>query len=153
VTGNLKNFTNFFELNKAQEHTSFAVPNKEWQGTILVCCLCSLLQPETGEATRVSKTLLLRVPDWPWPKNRDMITGQSGAVFSFHEVRPNGEDLRLKTLCLCPLASTRRRRRAERRMQPLILILALALFSSEKWKVFGTVVLSFVCDKYYLIID
>jgi len=28
-----------------------------------------------------------------------------------------------------------------------------ALFSSEKWKVFGTVALSFVCDKYYLIIN
>jgi hypothetical protein len=28
-----------------------------------------------------------------------------------------------------------------------------ALFSSEKWKVFGTVALSFVCDKYYPIID
>ena len=29
----------------------------------------------------------------------------------------------------------------------------LALFSSEKWKVFGTVALSFVCDKYYPIMD
>jgi len=28
-----------------------------------------------------------------------------------------------------------------------------ALFSSEKWKLFGTVALSFVCDKYYSIID
>ena len=28
-----------------------------------------------------------------------------------------------------------------------------ALFSFEKWKVFGTVALSFVCDKYYLIMD
>jgi len=28
-----------------------------------------------------------------------------------------------------------------------------ALFSSENWKVFGTVALSFVCSKYYLIID
>jgi len=30
---------------------------------------------------------------------------------------------------------------------------AMALFSSEKWKVFGTVALSFVCDKYYLIMN
>ena len=28
-----------------------------------------------------------------------------------------------------------------------------ALFSYEKWKVLGTVALSFVCDKYYSIID
>ena len=28
-----------------------------------------------------------------------------------------------------------------------------SLFSFEKWKVFGIIVLSFVCDKYYLIID
>ena len=28
-----------------------------------------------------------------------------------------------------------------------------ALFSSENWKVFETVALSFVCGKYYLIID
>ena len=28
-----------------------------------------------------------------------------------------------------------------------------ALFSSEKWKVFGTIALLFVCDKYYPIID
>jgi len=28
-----------------------------------------------------------------------------------------------------------------------------ALFSSEKWKVFGTVALSFVCDNIYLIMD
>jgi hypothetical protein len=33
------------------------------------------------------------------------------------------------------------------------LFLAEALFSSEKWKVFGTVALSFVCDKYYPIIE
>ena len=31
-------------------------------------------------------------------------------------------------------------------------ILILALFSSEKWNFFGTVALSFVCDKYYPII-
>ena len=30
---------------------------------------------------------------------------------------------------------------------------ASALFSSEKWKVFGTIAISFVCDKYYLIMD
>jgi len=29
----------------------------------------------------------------------------------------------------------------------------MALFSSEKWKIFGTVALSFVYDKYYPIID
>ena len=28
-----------------------------------------------------------------------------------------------------------------------------ALFSFEKWKVFGTVALSFVCDKYYSIME
>jgi len=28
-----------------------------------------------------------------------------------------------------------------------------ASFSSEKWKIFGTVAVSFVCDKYYPIID
>ena len=32
-------------------------------------------------------------------------------------------------------------------------IIAQALFSSEKWKVFGTVTLSFVCNKYYPIMD
>ena len=28
-----------------------------------------------------------------------------------------------------------------------------ALFSFEKWKIFGTVAISFVCDKYYPIMD
>jgi len=28
-----------------------------------------------------------------------------------------------------------------------------ALFSSQKWNVFDTVAFSFVCDKYYLIMD
>ena len=29
----------------------------------------------------------------------------------------------------------------------------MALFSSKKWKKFGTVALLFVCDKYYSIMD
>jgi len=32
-------------------------------------------------------------------------------------------------------------------------MISSALFSSEKWKLFGTVALSFVCDKYYPIMN
>ena len=44
-------------------------------------------------------------------------------------------------------------RRGDRGAPNKCLVPMVALFSSEKWKVFGTVALSFVYDKYYPIMD